>query len=153
MCAADSCNVETKLYEHVNRATDDIDVLFLGMECDGAPLSWIYGALLTKPVERGMDQSRRLSGSDYPRALDLVTKLNCGQVYVYAMGQEPWLSYLTSIEYTDESKPIVDSNRLIEACRERGIVSERLYGMKEMFLSKSRGRNSGQRKSTSSIPA
>src|SRR5262249_9569023 len=74
MCAADSNNLETRLYEHVHNLIDDIDVLFLGMECDGAPLSWIYGALLTKPVERGMDQSRRLSGSDYSRALDLVTK-------------------------------------------------------------------------------
>jgi L-ascorbate metabolism protein UlaG (beta-lactamase superfamily) len=149
MCAADSCNLETKLYEHVNNLVDDIDILFLGMECDGAPLSWIYGALLTKPVARGMDQSRRLSGSDYPRAIDLVTNLNCGQVYVYAMGQEPWLSYITSIEYTDESKPIVESNRLIEACRDRGIVSERLYGMKEMFLSRDYGRSSGERKGTS----
>jgi L-ascorbate metabolism protein UlaG (beta-lactamase superfamily) len=149
MCAADSCNLETRLYEHVNNLVDDIDILFLGMECDGAPLSWIYGALLTKPVARGMDQSRRLSGSDYPRAIDLVTNLNCGQVYVYAMGQEPWLSYITSIEYTDESKPIVDSNRLIEACRDRGIVSERLYGMKEMFLSRDYGRSSGERKGTS----
>ena len=145
MCAADSNNVETRMYEHVNNIVDDIDVLFLGMECDGAPLSWIYGALLTKPVERGMDHSRRLSGSDYPRAIDLVTKLNCDQVYVYAMGQEPWLSYITSIEYTEESKPIVDSNRLIEACRERGIVSERLYGMKELFLSKTRNRRAGKR--------
>ena len=136
LCAADSCNLETRLYDHVNRIVDDIDVLFLGMECDGAPLSWIYGALLTKPVERGMDQSRRLSGSDYSRAVDLVTKLKCGQVFVYAMGQEPWLSYITSIEYTDESKPIVESNKLIEFCRQRGITSERLYGMKEMFLSK-----------------
>jgi L-ascorbate metabolism protein UlaG (beta-lactamase superfamily) len=153
LCAADSCNLETRLYEHVNKIVDDIDVLFLGMECDGAPLSWIYGALLTKPVERGMDQSRRLSGSDYPRALDLVTKLNCGQVYVYAMGQEPWLSHITSIEYTNESKPIVESDRLIETCRKRGIVSERLYGMKEMFLSKSRGRSSGERKGRSPIAA
>jgi L-ascorbate metabolism protein UlaG (beta-lactamase superfamily) len=136
LCAADSCNLETRLYDYVNRIVDDIDVLFLGMECDGAPLSWIYGALLTKPVERGMDQSRRLSGSDHPRAADLVTKLNCGQVYVYAMGQEPWLSYITSIEYTNESKPIIESNKLIEFCRQRGIISERLYGMKEMFLSK-----------------
>jgi len=141
MCAADSCNVETRLYEHVNNIINDIDVLFLGMECDGAPLSWIYGALLTNPVGRGMDQSRRLSGSDFPRALDLVNKLNCGEVYIYAMGQEPWLSYLTSIEYTEESKPIVDSNRLIEACRDRGIASERPYGMKEMILSKNRGRS------------
>jgi L-ascorbate metabolism protein UlaG (beta-lactamase superfamily) len=145
LCAADSCNLETRLYDHVNRIVDDIDVLFLGMECDGAPLSWIYGALLTKPVERGMDQSRRLSGSDYPKAVDLVTKLNCGQVYVYAMGQEPWLSYITSIEYTNESKPIVESDKLIEFCRQRGIMSERLYGMKEMFLSKFRERASGRR--------
>jgi L-ascorbate metabolism protein UlaG (beta-lactamase superfamily) len=146
MCAADSNNLETRLYEHVRNLIDDIDVLFLGMECDGAPLSWIYGSLLTKPVERGMDQSRRLSGSDYSRALDLVTKLNCREVYIYAMGQEPWLSYITNIEYTEESKPIVDSNRLIDACRERGILSERPYGMKEMFLSKNRGRSSGNRK-------
>jgi len=149
MCAADSCNLETRLYEHVNRIVDDIDVLFLGMECDGAPLSWVYGALLTKPVERGMDQSRRLSGSDYQRAIDLVTKLNCGRVYVYALGQEPWLGHLTSIEYTDESKPIVDSNRLIEACRARGIASERLYGIKELLLSKDRDRSSGERRNTS----
>jgi L-ascorbate metabolism protein UlaG (beta-lactamase superfamily) len=145
MCAADSCNLETKLYEHVNNMIDDIDVLFLGMECDGAPLSWIYGALLTKPVGRGMDQSRRLSGSDYQRGIDLVTKLKCGQVYIYAMGQEPWLSYLTSIEYTDESKPIIESNMLMKACTERGIASERLYGMKEMFLSKAGGRSSAKK--------
>jgi len=145
MCAADSCNVETKLYEHIRERVGAIDALFLGMECDGAPLSWIYGALLTKPVGRGMDQSRRLSGSDYPRALDLVTKLDCEQVYVYAMGQEPWLGYLTSIEYTEESKPIVDSNRLIRACRGQGIIAERLYGMKEMFLSKADGRPEGRR--------
>jgi L-ascorbate metabolism protein UlaG (beta-lactamase superfamily)/alpha-ketoglutarate-dependent taurine dioxygenase len=149
LCAADSCNLETKMYEHVNGIVGAIDALFLGMECDGAPLSWIYGALMTKPVERGMDQSRRLSGSDYRRAIDLVTKLNCGQVYVYAMGQEPWLSYITSIEYTDESKPIVESNTLVEACRERGITSERLYVMKEMFLSKNRGRSHGGRSESS----
>jgi L-ascorbate metabolism protein UlaG (beta-lactamase superfamily) len=150
LCASDSRNLETRMYEHVNDIVDDIDVLFLGMECDGAPLSWIYGALLTKPVERGMDQSRRLSGSDYPRAIDLVTKLNCGQVYVYAMGQEPWLSYITSIEYTDESRPIIESNKLVEACKERGITSERLYVMKEMFLSKKRSRRRGERKGISS---
>jgi hypothetical protein len=144
ICAADSCNLETRLYEHINNIVGDLDALFLGMECVGAPLSWQYGALLTNPIERGVDQSRRLSGSDYQRAIDLVTKLNCEQVYVYAMGQEPWLTYLTSIEYTEESKPIVDSNRLVEACRERGIMAERLYGMKEIFLSKDRNRGAGK---------
>jgi L-ascorbate metabolism protein UlaG (beta-lactamase superfamily) len=134
LCAADSANLEVKLYERIHALVGDVDTLFLGMECDGAPLSWIYGQLLTKPIPRKMDQSRRLSGSDYKRALDIVTRFNCSRVYVYAMGQEPWLSFLTSIRYTDESKPIIESNKLVGDCRERGIEAERLYGSKEIFL-------------------
>lgn len=134
LCAADSNNLESKVYEHTQRLIGDIDILFLGMECDGAPLSWMYGALLMKPLDRKMDQSRRLSGSDYERALKIVDCFNCKQVYVYAMGQEPWLSFITSIAYTDESKPIVESNKLVDACRQRGTVSERLYGTKEILL-------------------
>jgi hypothetical protein len=108
--------------------------MFLGMECDGGPLSWLYGPLLTKPLARKLDQSRRLNGSDYDRGFDIVKRLNPKHVYVYAMGQEPWLTYLTSIQYTEESRPIVDSNRLVEECRGRTIGSERLFGTKELFL-------------------
>jgi L-ascorbate metabolism protein UlaG (beta-lactamase superfamily) len=134
LCAADSRNVEFKLYERLHQHVGDIDILFLGMECDGAPLSWMYGALCTKPLDRKMDQTRRLNGSDYERGIDIVNQFNCGRAYVYAMGQEPWLSFLTSIKYTDESRPIVESNRLVEDCKSRGIVSERLYGAKEIYL-------------------
>lgn len=134
LCAADSRNIESKLYERIHAATGDIDVIFLGMECEGAPLSWMYGALLTKTLDRKMDQSRRLNGSDCDRGMDIVNRFNCQQVYIYAMGQEPWLSYVTSIVYTDKSLPIVESNKLIEACRSKGIVAERIYGAKEMFL-------------------
>jgi len=133
--AADSNNLEPKLYEHVFRLLGDIDVLFLGMECDGAPLSWLYGPLLTKPLERRMDQSRRLAGSDFEKAIKIVEQFNCKEVYVYAMGQEPWLNYVMSIKYTDESNPIVASNKLIDACRNRGIHSERLYCKKEIHYS------------------
>lgn len=129
--AADSNNVEPKLYEHVYQILGGVDVLFLGMECDGAPLSWLYGPLLTKPLERKMDQSRRLSGSDYEKGIKIVEQLGCKQVYVYAMGQEPWLNYIMSIKYTEASQPIVASNQLIEICRSRGIVAERLYAQKE----------------------
>ena len=134
LCAADSNNLECKIYEHAQRLIGDVDILFLGMECDGAPLTWMYGALLLKPLDRKMDQSRRLSGSDCERALKIVECFHCKQVYVYAMGQEPWLSFLTSIFYTDESKPIVESNKLVNACRERGTISERLYRTKEILL-------------------
>jgi hypothetical protein len=52
------------------------------------------------------------------------------------MGQEPWLTYLTSIQYTDESRPIVESNKLVQECRNRGLTAERLYGHKEIFLNR-----------------
>jgi L-ascorbate metabolism protein UlaG (beta-lactamase superfamily) len=132
--AADSCNVETALYRHLARLYGGVDVLFLGMECDGAPMSWVYGALHTQPIERKKDRTRRLAGSNYERGMAIVDEFKPREVYVYAMGQEPWLSYITSIRYTDESNPIVASNRLIAECRGRGLASERLFGEREMFL-------------------
>lgn len=134
MFAADSCNIEPKIYEHIHKEVGDIDVLFLGMECDGAPLSWLYGPLLTQTVPRAMDESRRLSGSNYEQGLDFVTRFHCKELYVYAMGQEPWLNYLMSIKYTEQSRPIVESNRLIAECQARGIQAERLFGEKEILV-------------------
>lgn len=132
--AADSCNLEPKLYEFVQRLVGDSDVLFLGMECEGAPLSWIYGPLITRRVPRSMDQSRRLSGSNYQRGIDIVRRFHCKQVYVYAMGQEPWLNYVMSKKYTEDSGPIVESNALLADCASHGIVAERLFGEKEILL-------------------
>jgi L-ascorbate metabolism protein UlaG (beta-lactamase superfamily) len=134
MFAADSCNIEPRLYEHVHREIGDVDALFLGMECDGAPLTWLYGPLLTQRIERTMDESRRLAGSNYDQAQSLVDLFNCKEVYVYAMGQEPWLNYVMSIKYTQQSRPIVESDRLIEACERRGLIAERLFGEKEILL-------------------
>jgi hypothetical protein len=104
------------------------------MECEGAPLSWLYGPLLTQKIERALDESRRLSGCNCEQGMRIVDCFNCRDVYVYAMGQEPWLNYISSIKYTDESKPIVESNKLINACKERNITAERLFGEKEILL-------------------
>lgn len=132
--AADSCNIEPRLYEHIHREIGDVDALFLGMECDGAPLSWLYGPLLTQRVERSMDESRRLAGSNYEQGMSIVDLFHCREVYVYAMGQEPWLNYIMSIKYTEQSRPIIESNKLIQACRDKGIIAERLFGEKEILL-------------------
>ena len=134
LCVADSNNLEPQLYEHIHELVGDVDIVFIGMECDGAPLSWVYGPLLTKPLARKMDQSRRFDGSNCEKGLNLVSSLNPQQVYVYAMGQEPWLTYLTNIHYTDESRPIIESNNLVKDCLGRGRVSERLFGCKEILL-------------------
>jgi L-ascorbate metabolism protein UlaG (beta-lactamase superfamily) len=130
---ADSRVMEPKLYQHVQRAIGDVDVLFLGMECEGAPLSWLYGPLLTEDISRDNDQSRRLAGCDFEKGMHLVNIFHPKEAYVYAMGQEPWLEFISSIKYTEESKPIVQSNMLVEACKERGIVAERLFGEKELL--------------------
>jgi len=133
---ADSCNVEPKLYEHIHNIIGDVDVIFLGMECDGAPLTWLYGPLLTEELPRDKDHSRRLAGSNFERGKALVDTFNPLEVYVYAMGQEPWLEFISSIKYTEESNPIIASNKLIAYCQGKGIIAERLYGEKEILYSK-----------------
>jgi L-ascorbate metabolism protein UlaG (beta-lactamase superfamily) len=130
---ADSCNVEPRLYQHVQKLIGDVDVLFLGMECEGAPLSWLYGPLLTSELARDKDYSRRLAGCNYRRAMDMVHALSPKEIYIYAMGLEPWLEFISSIRYDERAHPIVASNRLVETCRGMGIVSERLFGEKELL--------------------
>lgn len=134
LCVADSNNLQPKLYERLQALTGKLDVLFIGMECDGAPLTWLYGPLLTQSMPRKMDQSRRLDASNFERSIGIVERFNPQQVYVYAMGQEPWLRHLTSLSYTETSKPIVESNKLVEECNRRGLISERLFGKKEIIL-------------------
>jgi len=131
---ADSRNLNPALYWNVHGQTGDVETIFVGMECDGAPLSWIYGPLLTRRLEREMDQSRRANASDYSSALGLVEQFKCRELYVYAMGQEPWLQFISSIRYDNFSNPIVESDRLLETVRRRGIVAERLFGCKERIL-------------------
>jgi L-ascorbate metabolism protein UlaG (beta-lactamase superfamily) len=133
MFLADSRIMEPSIYWHILSVTGRVDVLFLGMECDGAPLSWLYGPLLTKKPTRDQDNSRRLAGSDCAKGMPLIDIFNPSEVYVYAMGQEPWVEFISSIKYTDESNPIVQSNKLVKMCRERGVIAERLFGEKEIL--------------------
>lgn len=63
-----------------------------------------------------------------------MTRFNCKEAYVYAMGQEPWLNYVMSLKYTEESNPIVASNKLVAECTKRGIIAERLFGEKEILI-------------------
>lgn len=130
MCLADSQNLEFKMYEHIHQIYGNIDVLFLGMECNGAPVSWIYGPYFTTQLTREKDLSRSIAGSDYARAIDIVNRFNIKEAYVYAMGMEPWVKFLSANIYTDECDAIVQSNMLLEKCKEKGLITERLFGEK-----------------------
>ncbi|MEL6439788.1 MAG: MBL fold metallo-hydrolase [Cyanobacteria bacterium J06621_8] len=141
LCAADSNNIEQELYQHIYDCFGEINIMFIGMECDGAPFTWAYGALLESAVPRKVAATRRLDGSDSTKAIALIQQFNPQQVYIYAMGQEPWLTYITSIEYTPDSKPILESDRLVEFCLRQNILSERLFGRKEIILERAEMQN------------
>ena len=144
LCAADSNNLAPQLYQHIHHLLGSLDVLFIGMECDGAPYTWAYGPLLTQSVPHSLAQTRRLDGSNADRAIALVNQLQPQQVYIYAMGQEPWLTFITSINYTLDSSPIQESNQLIAYCQQQGIESDRLLGRKEIELAAHERANWGQ---------
>ena len=132
---ADSCNIDPMIYERVHEVTGDADVVFVGMECQGAPLSWLYGPLLAQRLERRMDETRRLNGSDFDQAWRLAEEFGVKEVYVYAMGQEPWITHISSMRYSDQSRPIVESDKLLKHCASMSICAERLFGEKEILLS------------------
>jgi L-ascorbate metabolism protein UlaG (beta-lactamase superfamily) len=131
---ADSAGLEPMLYHRLSRWICDVDALFIGMECRGAPLTWLYGPYLTKPVSRKDDESRRLSGSDCEQAWAIVQSIHAKRAYVYAMGQEPWLKFMMGLQYQPDSVQIVESDRFVEKCRQAGIEAQRLYGTKEIVL-------------------
>lgn len=128
--AADSCNIEPNVYREVQQIYGNVDVIFLGMECEGAPLSWLYGPLLMENLDHDKDQSRRLAGCDFDQSRAFIDAFNPKNVFVYAMGMEPWLRYISSIKYTEESKAIIESNKLLDYCNTNGINAERLFGEK-----------------------
>jgi thioester reductase-like protein len=134
LCAADSDNLDNALYEHIARLFGAPDLLFIGMECEGAPYTWAYGPLLPAAVPHQQAQARRLNGSDAVRGMALIDCLRPAEVCVYAMGQEPWLNYITSIHYTAESLAIVESDKLVAACRARGLPAQRLLGRAQFDL-------------------
>jgi L-ascorbate metabolism protein UlaG (beta-lactamase superfamily) len=131
---ADSAGVDCSFYHRLSRRISNVDALFIGMECRGAPLTWLYGPYLTSPVNRKDDESRRLSGSDCTQAWAIVQSIGARRAYVYAMGQEPWLKFMMGLQYEPDSVQIMESDRFVEKCRQIGMEAQRLYGTKEILL-------------------
>lgn len=106
-----------------------LDALFVGMECYGAPLSWLYGPLRTHPLARRNDESRRLSGMNCEQAVRVLQEFEPTQTFVYALGQEPWLRYIMGLEYTPDSIQLKEVAKFLEHGRTHGIAIEHLrYG-------------------------
>lgn len=132
MFLIDSDGVDGVLYQKLMRRVGPIDALFLGMECHGAPLAWLYEPLMGKPISRKNNESRRLSGANCERAWNVLTEIQPPRVFIYAMGQEPWLQYMMGLKYEPDSIQLVESDKFLEQCKQAGIDGERLYCSREI---------------------
>jgi hypothetical protein len=133
--AADSNCLDKHMYQNLCAEYGVIDTVFLGMECIGAPLSWVYGALLPKLPDHKHCQARRSNGSNAEGALHLLDAVGASRVYVYAIGREPWLQYFMALEPEDDDAYIREINKMLAVCHERGFSDARcLYGRDEIFL-------------------
>jgi L-ascorbate metabolism protein UlaG (beta-lactamase superfamily) len=128
---ADSSGIDPGLYRYMRHHVGPADMAFLGMECAGAPLTWLYQALLTRPVTKKMSDSRTLSGSNAAQASAIMTELGATEGYVYAMGEESWLGHVMATSYTEDSYQLKQVDEFMTWCADNGIKSGRLYGQHE----------------------
>ncbi|WP_261570880.1 MBL fold metallo-hydrolase [Frankia gtarii] len=128
---ADSSGVDRMVYRYIRQHLGAVDYAFLGMECDGAPLTWLYQALLTRPMAREKSDSRKLSGSNAEQAASIASELGAKESYVYAMGEEPWLGHIMATTYNENSYQLREVADFIEWCSEQGIKATHLFGRQE----------------------
>jgi hypothetical protein len=128
---ADSSGIDPGIYQYMRRHLGQVDMAFLGMECAGAPLTWLYGALFTRPVTKKMSDSRTLSGSNAEQAAGIMTELGASEAYVYAMGEEKWVGHVMATTYNEDSYQLKQVDEFMAWCADNGIKSDHLFGQHE----------------------
>jgi L-ascorbate metabolism protein UlaG (beta-lactamase superfamily) len=128
---ADSSGIDPGLYGYMRGHVGQVDMAFLGMECAGAPLTWLYQGLLTKPVTKKMSDSRTLSGSNAEQAAGIMTELGAREAYVYAMGEESWLGHVMATTYNEDSYQLKQVAEFMTWCADHGVKSDHLLGRHE----------------------
>jgi L-ascorbate metabolism protein UlaG (beta-lactamase superfamily) len=132
LMGADTRGGHPALHQLLRRAYGPVDDVFLGMECQGAPMGWMYGPLFSGPIDRKINLSRRLNGSNADEALELIDSLGARRVFVYAMGEEPWLQHVMATNYTPDSYQLEQIGLFGAACTERSIEFRHLVGKAEL---------------------
>ncbi|GAA3236454.1 MBL fold metallo-hydrolase [Actinocorallia longicatena] len=128
---ADSSGIDPVLYRYVRNHLGEVDMAFLGMECDGAPLTWLYQGLLTRPVTKRMSDSRKLSGSNAKQAAAIMTELGATKGYIYAMGEESWQGHVMATTYNEDTYQIKQIEEFLGWSSENDITAEHLFNKRE----------------------
>jgi L-ascorbate metabolism protein UlaG (beta-lactamase superfamily) len=135
----DSDAIDIDAYRRIKPRLTNPDLMFIGMECFGAPLSWLYGPLIHKVISKRTDGSRRLSAANCERAWRLTEELRPRKALIYAMGQEPWMRHLMGLTYKEDSVQLRQVSEFTERCKEGGLSVEHLYLHRELELSARNG--------------
>ena len=86
---ADSNPPMAEFYAPLKKLMPRIDCLFLGMECVGAPATWLYGPLLQKMLTRGETSRAASTDANAAKALEMHRYFDPERIFVYAMGRKP----------------------------------------------------------------
>lgn len=133
--AADSNCLDPEIYAHLFRETGPIDTVFVGMECVGAPLTWVYGPILPNKPEHRYSQGRRSNGCNSDTALKLARAVGCRQAFVYAVGREPWVRYLLALTPAEDDVYMVEIAKYIQSLwDELGVGAKLLFGRAEILI-------------------
>lgn len=128
---ADTAGLEPAFYRSVRQNLGPADIAFLGMECDGAPVTWLYQAILTTALPKKMTKSRQLSGSNAAQAAAIATELGAQNAYVYAMGEESWQGHVMATTYNENSYQMKQISEFLAWCSSQGISAEHLINKHE----------------------
>jgi L-ascorbate metabolism protein UlaG (beta-lactamase superfamily) len=133
--AADSNCLDREVYDNLRRMIGPVQTSFLGMECVGAPITWLYGAFLPIKFQRSHEQNRRTQACNADRGEEILAALGSDRVYNYAMGSEPWLEYSMGLGNSLETPQTRESDRFLERVRAKGFTDgRRLFGKHEIHL-------------------
>jgi L-ascorbate metabolism protein UlaG (beta-lactamase superfamily) len=128
---ADSSGIDPALYRYTRREVGKVDMAFLSMGCDGAPLSSLYQCLLTKSISTRMGASRKLSASNAAQAAAMITELDADEAYVYAMGDEAWLGHVKATGTTPDTCRLKQIADFLGWCDDNGITAGHLLNRRE----------------------
>lgn len=132
---ADSRCLEPRIYEKARDKLGPVSALFVGMECEGSPMVTANGPYLPDDLHTlQMSRSRRTRASDAAAGLALVRALCPGVAYVYAMGLEPWLSYMFGIPDKARSYSLAQTEKFIQRSVAMGVPARLLCGSQVLEL-------------------
>lgn len=97
------CNIlNPSTYEFIQNKIGDVDAIFISLECEGAPLDWLVKPFYKDTIPWEISSKRKWVAADAQQIIQLCQIFSCNNVYLYAMGFEPWLKPIMEVDYDNK---------------------------------------------------